>query len=747
MKAVVLFLVVALVSTSFHGAVSQMKWCTMSVGEEQKCVQMRTAFDTQNLSPAVVCVAGDSVDDCMIKIHEGRADLVTLDGGYVYTAGKEYSLKPVIQETYEQDTYFAVAVVRATSTDLRLSNLEGKKSCHTGVRRTAGWNVPVGYLLEEGYMQPTDCGDDINAVANFFNQSCAPGAYSATNDPFGENPANLCGICMDKSCPSATETYASYAGAFRCLAEGAGDVAFIKPATVTDNTDGNGQATWNQNLMSADFRLLCPDGTQAMISEAATCNMAKSPAHAVVTSAAKSTADIQTFQDVLQQAVTLFGDDNNQNGFLMFDSSAFNGDDLLFKDTTVSLTNLAVDSTYETYLGAYAKTIEGLKMCPPGSLRWCTISDQETRKCRAMSTAFKGANLTPEISCYQESSKGLCIDRIYSGDADVVTLDGGDLYVGGRQEKIATVAGENYNIEDSNDASYWAVAVARAGTMFGIDDLAQRQSCHTGIGKTSGWNVPVGHLIKQGHITVDDGCDVPKAVGAFFSGGSCAPGAKTSKYDPLGTNPSSLCQQCIGTGTENCVRNSAEPYYDYSGAFRCLAESAGDVAFVKHTTVMENTDGNGGQSWSANLRSGDYELLCPDNSRMTVARWKECNLAKVPSHAVVTSSKKTAAERREIWTLLNNGQMEFGADTGNKFKLFDSDEFGGSNLLFKDSTVNLVDVGDKDTAEKWLSEEYAEDLDALYCESVGAAPKMVQASLGTLVLALLVQAIWTWSGK
>lgn len=34
---------------------------------------------------------------------------------------------------------------------------------------------------------------------------------------------------------------------------------------------------------------------------------------------------------------------------------------------------------------------------------------------------------------------------------------------------------------------------------------------------------------------------------------------------------------------------------------RCLAEGAGDVAFVKHSTVLENTDGEWGSGGAAQV--------------------------------------------------------------------------------------------------------------------------------------------------
>ena len=51
------------------------------------------------------------------------------------------------------------------------------------------------------------------------------------------------------------------------------------------------------------------------------------------------------------------------------------------------------------------------------------------------------------------------------------------------------------------------------------------------------------------------------------------------------------------------------------GAFRCLVEGGGDVAFVKHTTVQENCDGKRQEFWARNQLTADYQLLCRDGTR------------------------------------------------------------------------------------------------------------------------------------
>jgi melanoma-associated antigen p97 len=54
-----------------------------------------------------------------------------------------------------------------------------------------------------------------------------------------------------------------------------------------------------------------------------------------------------------------------------------------------------------------------------------------------------------------------------------------------------------------------------------------------------------------------------------------------------GDNSDKLCSLCTGViPGGRCT--SADPYAGFEGAFRCLVE-AGEIAFLKHTTVQEMT--------------------------------------------------------------------------------------------------------------------------------------------------------------
>lgn len=53
-------------------------------------------------------------------------------------------------------SYYAVAVVKRSS-NITMGSLKGARSCHTGINRTAGWDVPVGHLTDTGHLAPMGC--------------------------------------------------------------------------------------------------------------------------------------------------------------------------------------------------------------------------------------------------------------------------------------------------------------------------------------------------------------------------------------------------------------------------------------------------------------------------------------------------------------------------------------------------------------------------------------------------------------
>ena len=78
-------------------------------------------------------------------------------------------------------------------------------------------------------------------------------------------------------------------------------------------------------------------------------------------------------------------------------------------------------------------------------------------------------------------------------------------------------------------------------------------------------------------------------------------GANSDKYNTNKAAASKLCSLCTGAGKNKCARSSAEPYYGYDGAFQCLKDGKGDVAFVKQSTVLKSPT--------------NYALLCKDGTK------------------------------------------------------------------------------------------------------------------------------------
>uniref|UniRef100_A0A8B9RH33 Serotransferrin n=1 Tax=Astyanax mexicanus TaxID=7994 RepID=A0A8B9RH33_ASTMX len=615
------------------------RWCLKSDAELRKC------SDLTAKAPKLACVKRDSSEECIKAIKDGEADAITLDGGDIYQAGLiNYDLHPIIAEDYGQDSdtcYYAVAVVKK-GTEFKFSELKGKKSCHTGLGKSAGWNIPIGTLLSRGKIEWTgpESSPVEEAVMSYFSASCVPGA------PKG---SKLCQLCKGDCSRSHKEPYYDYDGAFQCLKDGAGEVAFVKHLTVPA-------------VDKASYELLCLDDTRKSIDSYKTCHLARVPAHAVVS---RKDPDL---------AARIFE---------------------LLKPLQVP---------------QYMSTIRSLKKEPSTdsasrAIKWCAVGHAETQKCDAWSiNSMDDTTSSVRVECQNGKTVDECLSKIMRKEADAMAIDGGQVYSAGRCGLVPAMV-EKYTRNPIStpqfDPSYYAVAVVRADSKVTWSTLRGKKSCHTGLGRTAGWNVPMG-LLHQ-----DSGeCDFSK----FFSQ-SCAPGA-----DPK----SKLCALCVGSGKgvgseeAKCKASTEELYYGYSGAFRCLVEGGGEVAFIKHTIVEEHTGGKG-PAWAKSLKKSDYRLICPSHSTesLEISQFAKCHLAKVPAHAVVTRPES----RAEVVTVLKEQQAKFGTLTPSApFKMFESE--GGKDLLFKDSTKCLKEISDTKSYREFLGAAYLSTMDTLrQCDS------------------------------
>lgn len=376
--------------------------------------------------------------------------------------------------------------------------------------------------------------------------------------------------------------------------------------------------------------------------------------------------------------------------FNLFESSPKYGTraNLLFQDTTRTFS--ALSDNQQTFTGFLAEALDvimGVRQCPVDHMTLCVTSDQELEKCVKMKTALKAQLVKPEMRCEKAHSQINCMQKIQAGSADVAVFDASDVYTAGLTYDLIPFISEIYNL---GEPEYYVVAVAKEeDPSTELTYLRGKNTCHGGINTAAGWVYPLAYLISNGWIR-PYGCNSIRAAAEYFTK-SCVPGALSTEYN-TGVPYDNLCDLCHGASFRFCRRDAAEDYYGHTGAFRCLVEGGGHVAFVKHTTVMENTGGERREWWARDNLMDDFELLCPDATRAEVQDFKKCNLGKVKSNAIVTRGGDQFKEL-EINAFINlfmYSQTYYGRKTTDEFSfsMFSSPP-PFTDLIFQDATQQL----------------------------------------------------------
>ncbi|XP_053683147.1 melanotransferrin isoform X1 [Sabethes cyaneus] len=775
-------------------------WCATSEAEVYKCRNFTVALERdyalfEGYFLNVSCHFGFDQDECMRLIDEGKAHAMTLDAGEVYTGGRHHSLVPIMQEGYDGGflQYHAVAVLKKdTLRDVtNLRHLKGKKACFAWVGSHAGWTLPIYTLQREGGMEITDCNNHVKTATDFFGPSCAVNALVDKYNPIGDNSDKLCSLCTGKvpgeKC-TPKDPYAGFEGAFRCLLE-AGDVAFIKHTTVDEMVDSG----LIHGVSSDQFELLCKDGTRQPISEYRQCHWGLVQSHALVVSSARTSAERRRYKKFFTQAVNLYsskfkrgnetdnrfrnnnervninnrfdsgrsddryynsrfftsstterynyGDQQHDNDtqfyekFNLFESRRYGKQlNLMFQDTARYLAPIDENNqNFQNYLGASLDQIYGVRACPVSRMTLCVTSDAEMEKCIKMRTALKAQLIKPEMLCLKAHSHIDCMRHVNSGQADVVVLDASDVYTGGLKYDLLPFMSEIY---DLGRPEYYVVAVAKEEDPdTELTYLKGKYTCHSGINTAAGWVYPMAYLISNGWMR-PYGCDSIRAAAEYFTK-SCVPGAISNEYN-TGVPYDNLCDLCRGSSYRYCRRDASEDYYGNSGAFRCLVEGGGHVAFVKHTTVLENTGGKRREWWARNTLPDDFELLCPDGTRAEVNEYMRCNLGKVKANAIVTRGGRSynATQLNAFINLFTYAQQFYGRR--------DADEFSFSlfysnppyyDLIFSDATRELRLIpGDKRWFDAYLGPDFMRARRITDCHAGASSLKYSILTVTTVVL-------------
>ncbi|EFN77822.1 Transferrin [Harpegnathos saltator] len=662
-------------------------------------------FALQRGDSEVSCFRVADSADCAIRLAQGEADFGVFNAEELLLAYPFYqnNIVPIQQlrhrdKPLEEFEFQTVAVMRADLTQMigppgaGFDNLKNGGLCHPGFSKSQWWN---DYILKyfEKTVNSAECRENVSVAENearnlrsFFGKACRPGEWvsdSSIDQELKRKYPELCALCDNQAgCTYNNKANHGHRGALECLTNRRGNVAYVALSYVRQYLKTNNT-----------FEFLCPNGERLPLSSPTPCAWIKQPWSVV---AARTEV-----ADILRTKLP---------NWLRADSSE------IWKLTLSKIIqedSLAINMTEKLSLAAYLSKgrdidLAGGQTCDR-TIRWCTVGDLDTNKCRWVARAMMALGIEPRISCVQSNTVFECLRKISEQQADIITIDSNYGYVARKVYGLSTVL----YCETETDKNSVIIAVVRSSAdnnypIKSFQDLKGKKACFPEYAGIS-WLSFVNIARKTGIIS-STSCDYPLLASKLFSG-ACTPGIKDRDHSRTSASAdvsTKLCSACMRSNNTSCAVNSTNRYYNDKGAMHCLAESAGDIAFVEVGNINDDA-----------TNPDDYRILCKNGSLAANPGFHvddTCPLSVIIDSEVVGRKNNTQTDTTDILLALLKMEDWLGYRVDAERPIHVYGPFNGTyNLLFKDSTSGLVST----TSSTKTVEAYKELFSHVYQCSTG----------------------------
>ncbi|KAJ8615993.1 hypothetical protein MRB53_035365 [Persea americana] len=111
--------------------------------------------------------------------------------------------------------------------------------------------------------------------------------------------------------------------------------------------------------------------------------------------------------------------------------------------------------------------------------------------------------------------------------------------------------------------------------------------------------------------------------------------------------------ECSGCGNDNSSCSTS--YHGHLGAFRCLVEELGDIAFTKEdTALLYSLEGPYNKSWSTKSIN-EFMYLCPQGGCREINGYPgDCIFGTVPANVIMARNSISSKKRLAVLQTLQN---------------------------------------------------------------------------------------------